>query len=144
MNPTGSISRVKTWKAAFNQTTETVWNSCTQLESVSGDEVAIEIYSVSLFVLPADKSALMFEYLNERENVNIFSQTFWVGLHAVKVSKAHCCLNEWLLTDLWRHENHMFFESLVHQQMWSSLMVAFELILMSLSIKGSDSLQINP
>lgn len=47
-------------------------NSCTKLQS----EVAIKICSVSLFVLPADKSALMFEYLNERENVNIFYQTF--------------------------------------------------------------------
>lgn len=86
----------------------------------------------------------MFAYPNEWENVNIFLQTSWVRLRAAQVSKAHRCLNEWLLTDLWRHENHMFFEFVLHQQMWSSLMAAFELILMSLSIKGSDSLQINP
>lgn len=101
-------------------------------------------FSLFVCVLPGDKSALMFEYLTEWGNVNIFYQTFRVGLHAARVSKAHCCLNEWLLTDLWCRENHMLFEALLHEQMWSSLMAASELILMSLSIKRSDSLQINP
>lgn len=60
----------------FKRRIRMVWNNCTQLHYVPGDEVAIKMYSLSLFVLPTDKkSALMFEYLNEwgeKKNVNIF------------------------------------------------------------------------
>lgn len=92
-------------------------NASAQLRSVlGGDELTVKICFLSLFVMCSPLiSVLMFEYLTEYGSVNIFSQISGVGLHAARVSKAHCCLNERLLTDLCRHENHMFFGSLALQ-----------------------------
>lgn len=104
---TGSFGSMQIWWCFFNKRLD--GNSCTHLQSGSrGWGGNKNLFSVFVCALPADESALMFGYLTERENVNIFSQTFWAGLHAARALQS-TRLSKWVLIDrpLVSRESHV-------------------------------------